>query len=67
MLERIWCQRAIHRYAREWSLTVPHIDNNDGRQETLTGAGTTHDSNKTLFQLPTKQELDTVKQLAHPV
>eukprot|EP00794_Sanderia_malayensis_P014734 gene14734-16269_t len=26
------------------------IDNNDGRQETLTGAGTTHDINTTLFQ-----------------
>ena len=26
------------------------IDNNDGRQETLTGAGTTHDTNSTLFQ-----------------
>ncbi len=26
------------------------IDNNDGRQETVTGAGTTHDTNRTLFQ-----------------
>lgn len=26
------------------------IDNNDGRQETFTGAGTTHDTNRTLFQ-----------------
>ena len=26
------------------------IDNNDGRQETITGAGTTHDTNMTLFQ-----------------
>ena len=26
------------------------IDNNDGRQETMTGKGTTHDSNCTLFQ-----------------
>ncbi|XP_057316865.1 uncharacterized protein LOC130657893 [Hydractinia symbiolongicarpus] len=26
------------------------IDNNDGRQETLTGVGTTHDTNSTLFQ-----------------
>ncbi len=26
------------------------IDNNDGRQETVTGAGTTHDTNSTLFQ-----------------
>jgi hypothetical protein len=26
------------------------IDNNDGRQETMTGKGTTHDSNRTLFQ-----------------
>ena len=26
------------------------IDNNDGHQETITGAGTTHDTNSTLFQ-----------------
>ena len=26
------------------------VDNNDGRQETMTGAGTTHDTNQTLFQ-----------------
>ena len=26
------------------------INNNDGRQETMTGKGTTHDSNRTLFQ-----------------
>jgi hypothetical protein len=26
------------------------IDNNDGRRETMTGKGTTHDSNRTLFQ-----------------
>jgi hypothetical protein len=26
------------------------IDNNDGKQETMTGKGTTHDSNRTLFQ-----------------
>ncbi len=26
------------------------IDNNDGRQDTITGSGTTHDTNGTLFQ-----------------
>ena len=26
------------------------IDNNDGRKETMTGKGTSHDSNRTLFQ-----------------
>ena len=26
------------------------IDNNDGRRETITGAGTTHDTNRTLYQ-----------------
>ena len=32
------------------------VDNNDGKQETLTGEGTTHDTNQTLFQLPTEKE-----------
>ena len=26
------------------------IDNNDGSQETVTGKGTTHDTNRTIFQ-----------------
>ena len=32
------------------------IDNNDGRQETMTGLGITHDTNITMFQLPIKKE-----------
>ena len=32
------------------------LDNNDGRQNTLTGSGTTHDTNVTLFQIPSKSE-----------
>ena len=32
------------------------LDNNDGRQETTTGAGTTHDTNFTIFQPVLKGE-----------
>ena len=32
------------------------IDNKDGQQKTMTGSGTTHDTNITMFQLPTKKE-----------
>ena len=32
------------------------LDNNDGRQNTLTGSGTTHDTNVTLFQIPSMTE-----------
>ena len=41
---------------RKGVTTHSTLDNNDGRQETITGAGTTHDTNKTLFQLPTSEE-----------
>ena len=30
---------------------------NDGRQDTIIGSGTTHDTNKILFQMPTEEEL----------
>ena len=46
---------------RKGVVTHSTLDNNDGRQETWTGTGTTHDTNKTLFQLPSKHELDTIK------
>ena len=36
------------------------IDNNDGSQETWTGKGTTHDTNKTLFQAPSKNEVEKI-------
>ena len=45
---------------RKGVTTHSTIDNNDGRQETLTGAGTTHDTNKTLFQLPTAKEKEEI-------
>ena len=32
------------------------IDINNGRQETLTGPGTTHDTNKTIFQFLSTEE-----------
>ena len=32
------------------------LDNNDGRENTLTGLGTTHDTNVTLFQIASKTE-----------
>ena len=37
------------------------IDNNDGRQETATGTGTSHDTNSTIFQplLPSKSRHST--------
>lgn len=34
------------------------IDNNDGKQETLTGSGTTHDTNMTLFNPLTKGKIN---------
>ena len=39
------------------------VDNNDGKQETLTGSGTTHDTNQTLFQVPSlkqREEIPTI-------
>ena len=38
-------------YFRKGVTTQSTIDNNDGRQETLTGSGTTQDTNKTVFQV----------------
>ena len=32
------------------------VDNTNGKQETLTGEGATHDTTQTLFQLPTEKE-----------
>ncbi len=42
---------------RKGVVTHSTMDNNDGRQETVTGSGTTHDTNKTIFQLPTEEDL----------
>ena len=33
------------------------IDNNDGRQDTVKGSGTTRDTNITMFQLPNEDEV----------
>ena len=41
-------------------MTHSTIDNNDGRQDTHTGCGTTHDTNKTIFQVPNTLEADTI-------
>ena len=43
------------------------IDNNDGRQETMTGSGTTHDTSITMFQLPTKNEKEEVLPLSKQI
>ena len=39
------------------------MDNNDGRQESVTGSGTTHDTNQTIFQLPTEHERENFPQM----
>ena len=36
------------------------MDNNHGRQETLTGSGTTHDINKRIFQVLSTEEKQTL-------
>ena len=41
---------------RRGVVTHSTMDNNDGRQESVTGFGTTHDTNQTLFQLPTEKK-----------
>ena len=45
---------------RKGLTTHSTIDNNDGNQETMTGSGTTYDTNKTLFQLPSKLQFKTI-------
>ena len=52
---------------RKGICTHSTVDNNDGKQETLTGAGTTHDTNKTLFQLPTKEEKESIPEIGSQV
>ena len=48
---------------------VTHItmDNNDGRQESVAGFGITHDTNQTLFQLPTEEEKESIPQIGKEV
>ena len=45
---------------RKGVVTHSTIDNNDGRGDTMTGLGTTHDTNSTLFQLPTVNKRTTI-------
>ena len=45
---------------RKGIVTHSSIDNNDGREDTMTRFGTTHDTNSTLFQLPTVKERTTI-------
>lgn len=45
---------------RKGVMTHSTIDNNDGRQDTWTGKGTTHDTNKTLFQVPSSAEIEAI-------
>ena len=42
---------------RKGVTTHSTMDNNDGHQETIDGTGTTHDTNITMFQLPTEEEM----------
>ena len=42
---------------RKGVTTHSTMDNNDGHQETIDGCGTTHDTNITMFQIPTKDDL----------
>ena len=44
-------------HLRKGVVSHSSIDNNDGGQETVTGSGTTYDTNKTLFQNPAKDTL----------
>ena len=54
---KIACSRQMQlQIMRKGVASYSTIDNNDGKQETLTGAGTTHDTNKTLIQVPTKKK-----------
>ena len=59
--------RIVSSKLRKGICTHSTVDNNDGNQETLTGAGTTHDTNKTLFQLPTKEENESLPEIGYQV
>ena len=40
------------------------LDDNDGKQETLTGAGTTHDTHQTLFKVPSMKQREEIPTIA---
>ena len=56
----IQLQRTKFTTFRKGVMTHNTIDNNDGRQDTLTGSGITHNTNKTIFQVPNTLEADTI-------
>ena len=45
---------------RKGVVTRSTMDNNDGREDTMTGFGTTHNTYSTLFPLPTVKERTTI-------
>ena len=53
-------QRTKFASFRKGVMTHSTIDNNDGRQDTNKGSGTTQDTNKTIFQVPNTRELLTI-------
>ena len=55
----IQLQRTKFTTCRKGVMTHSTIDNN-GRQDTHTGSGTTHATNKTIFQVPNTSEADTI-------
>ena len=48
-------------------VTHSAMDNNDGRQESVTGFGTTRDTSQTLLQLPTEEEKEYIPQIGKEV
>ena len=52
---------------RKGVVTHSTMDNNDSRQESVTGSGTTHDTNQTLFQLPAGEEKESIPQIGKEV
>ena len=46
----IWQRPFNHLKTLKYTCTHLTLDNNDGKQDPLSGAGTTHDTNSTIFQ-----------------
>ena len=61
--EKVTTKHSMFSSMRKGVVTHSTMDNNDGRQESVTGAGTTHDTNQTLFQLPTLHEIQNIPQI----
>ena len=58
--KKIRLQRTKFTTFRKGVMTQSTIDYNDGGQDTHTGSGTTHDTNKTIFQVPNTLEAHTI-------